>query len=75
MDQFTSALAEAAAKKEPATKAAVAAHLNAERLRLTVAFPKGGEMPFLQSTPHMGGRCTCLTLCNTSGVRSIAAAR
>ncbi|WP_286538507.1 hypothetical protein [Variovorax sp. J31P179] len=40
MDQFTWASAEAAAKKEPATKAAVAANLHAERLMLTVAFPE-----------------------------------
>lgn len=68
MDQFTSALAEAAVKKAPAAMTAVAVHLNAEKLRLKVCLPRGGGTPFLQTTPHKGKRCTRLTLCNTSGV-------
>lgn len=71
MDQFTSALADVAANKEPATRAAVVAHLNAERLRLTVAFPRGevARCRSLLSTPHVGGTCTSLTVCNTSSDR------
>jgi hypothetical protein len=58
MDQLTSALAEAAAKSEPAATAATAAHLKAERSRLTVGSPKDGEIADAVPTLHPHKACT-----------------